>query len=54
MSKVIRIDDEVYEALLDRKHRMMTLTDVLAEMLAELDVEPFAGMLEEDEGEDDE
>lgn len=48
MSKVIRIDDDVYEAILDRKFRMMSISDVIAEMLAELGVEPFEEMFEDD------
>jgi len=48
MSKVIRIDDDVYEAILDRKFRMMSISDVIAEMLAKLGVEPFEEMFEDD------
>ena len=41
MSKTIRIDDDIYEAIIERKHRMDTINDVLGKMLAELGIEPF-------------
>ena len=49
MSKVVRLDDDVYEAILDRKHRMNSISDVIAEMLAELGVEPFDELYDDDE-----
>lgn len=54
MSKMVKLDDDVYEAVLDRKHRMMSMSDVVAQMLAELDIEPFASYLDDDEEDDEE
>ena len=47
MSKMIRVRDDVYEALLDRKHKMDSMSDVIGELLAELGIEPFDEEYEE-------
>jgi len=41
MSKVIRVDDDIYDALMDLQYRGDSMNDVIGKMLARLGIEPF-------------